>query len=164
VTLRILPIDAALADQVRRELKSPQYGHPATVERAKGYGPCRQCLRTFRTGEEDRILFTYNPMRPADGLPDPGPVFIHKEPCAGFDGPALPEDLRALPLFLEGYGEASWLVRRVRVEHGDVEAAAAQLFADPAIDSVQLRNAEAGCFIARVERDQPAAGISSIDK
>jgi hypothetical protein len=161
MTLRILPIDAAIADQVRRELRSPQYGHPATVERAKGYGPCRQCLRTFRTGEEDRILFTYNPV-PADaGLPDPGPVFIHQDPCTPFEGGPLAHDLGAVPLFVEGYGEQSWIVRRARVERGDVEAAAARMLADPAIDYVQLRNAEAGCFIARIERDQLATGISS---
>jgi hypothetical protein len=164
MTLRILPIDAVIADQVRRELRSPQYGHPATVERARGYGPCRQCLGTFRAGEEDRILFTYNPVRPVDGLPDPGPVFIHREPCTPFEGGALSDDLRAVPLFVEGYGEQSWIVRRARVEGGDVEAAATRMLADPAIDYVQLRNAEAGCFIARIERDQPAAGTSSIAK
>ena len=159
MTVRFLPIDPVLADQVRREGRSPQYGHPATVERAKGYGPCRQCLHTFRTGEEDRILFTYNPVRPGDGLPDPGPVFIHKDACATFEGASLPEDLLALPLFLEGYGQASWLVRREPVESGDVEGAAARLLADPAIDYLQLRNAEAGCFIARVER-LPASPVS----
>jgi hypothetical protein len=164
MTPRILPIDAELAERVRRERRSPQYGHPATVERATGTGPCRQCLRTFRVGEENRILFTYNPVRPDDGLPDPGPVFIHADPCAAFEGADLPEDLRVLPLFVEGYGQASWLVRRAPVEGGDVAAAAARLFADPAIDYAQLRHAKAGCFIARLERDQPAAGTSSIEK
>ena len=152
MSLRFLPIESAIADRVRHELRSPQYGHPATVEPAKGYGPCRQCLRTFRTGQEDRILFTYNPVPKDAGLPDPGPVFIHKDPCTPFADAVLPADLVALPLFLEGYGEASWLVRRERVVDGDVEAAASTLFADPAIDYLQLRNAEAGCFIARVER------------
>jgi len=152
MSLRFLPIEPALADRVRQELRSPQYGHPATVEPAKGYGPCRQCLRTFRAGEEDRILFTYNPVPKDAGLPDPGPVFIHKDACTPFADAALPADLLALPLFLEGYGEASWLVRRERVVDGDVEGAASKLFADPAITSAQLRNAEAGCFIARIER------------
>ena len=70
---RIVPIAATIADSVRREQRSPQYGDPATVEIAKGYGPCRQCLRTFRTGEEARILFTYDPVpaeRPATARPD----------------------------------------------------------------------------------------------
>jgi len=67
ISFRIVPIDATIADSVRREHRSPQYGHPATVEVAKGYGPCRQCLRTFRAGEEDRILFTYNPVPKENG-------------------------------------------------------------------------------------------------
>ena len=163
VAIRFVPIDAAFADRVRVEHRSPQYGHPATVEVAKGTGPCRRCLRTFHVGEEDRILFTYNPVPPEYGLPDPGPVFIHASACTGFDAAELPEDLRALPLFVEGYGEASWLVRRAPVDNGDVAAAAARLFADPAIDYAQLRHGQAGCFIARLERDH-AAGTSSMAK
>ena len=66
---RVLPIDSALAEEVRSTLKSPQYGHPAHVELATGYGPCRACLKQFRAGEEDRILFTYNPFESFDELP-----------------------------------------------------------------------------------------------
>jgi hypothetical protein len=149
---RIVPIDPAVADRARRELRSPQYGHPATVEIAKGYGPCRQCLRTFRTGEEERLLFTYNPVPTGGGLPQPGPVFIHKETCAAFAGPGVPPELRGLPLFLEGFGHGTWAVRREPVDGPSMEADIAAMLRDPAIELVQLRNAEAGCFIARVER------------
>jgi hypothetical protein len=51
------------------------------------------------------------------GLPQPGPVFIHKDACAPFAAAGVPPDLR-----------------------------------DLAIELVQLRNAEAGCFVARVVR------------
>ncbi len=78
---RVLPIDPALAEEVRSTLKSPQYGHPAHVELATGYGPCRACLKQFRTGEEDRILFTFNPFQGLDEYPSPGPVFIHAKSC-----------------------------------------------------------------------------------
>ena len=149
---RIVPIDTIIADGVRREHRSPQYGHPATVEVAKGYGPCRQCLRTFRAGEEDRILFTYNPVPKENGLAQPGPIFIHKDACAAFDGPGIPPELRGLPLFLEGFGRGTWTVRREPVDAGSIEADIAAMLRDPAIELVQLRNAEAGCFIARVER------------
>jgi hypothetical protein len=149
---RIRPIDAALADRARHEHRSPQYGHPATVEVAKGYGPCRQCLRTFRVGEEARLLFTYDPVPKGSGLPQPGPVFIHQEPCAPFDGPGFPEELRALPLFLEGFGRGTWMVRREPVDAESIEADIATMLRDPAIELLQIRNAEAGCFIARVER------------
>ena len=149
---RIVPIDATIADSVRREQRSPQYGHPATVEVAKGYGPCRQCLRTFRVGEEDRILFTYNPVPKANGLAQPGPIFIHKNPCAAFEGAGMPPELRALPLFLEGFGRGTWAVRREPVDAESIEADIATMLRDPAIELLQIRNAEAGCFIARVER------------
>jgi len=149
---RLLPIDPTLADAVRRDLRSPQYGHPATVELAKGYGPCRQCLRTFHTGEEDRILFTYNPVPHGAGLPQPGPIFIHKDPCAAFEGSAVPAELRRLPLFLEGFGRGTWRVRREPLGSETIEADIAAMLRDPAIELVQIRNAEAGCFIARVER------------
>jgi hypothetical protein len=151
-SFRIVPIDAAVADRARRERRSPQYGHPASVELAKGYGPCRSCLRVFRQGAEDRLLFTFNPVPAASGLPQPGPIFIHADPCTPFDADGVPADLRGLPLFLEGFGRGSWLVRRVPVEHGDVEAALAALGGEPALETILLRNAEAGCFIARVER------------
>ena len=149
---RIVPIGATIADSVRREHRSPQYGHPATVEVAKGYGPCRQCLRTFRAGEEDRVLFTYNPVPKENGLAQPGPIFIHKDPCAAFDGPGVPPELRGLPLFLEGFGRGTWTVRREPIDAGSIEADIATMLRDPVIELVQIRNAEAGCFIARVER------------
>jgi hypothetical protein len=152
IDFRIVPIDAGLADQVRREQRSPQYGHPATVEVAKGYGPCRQCLRTFRAGEEERILFTYDPVPKGRGLPQPGPVFIHKASCAPFAGPGVPPELRGLPLFLEGFGRGTWVVRREPVDVDAIEADIAAMLRDPAIELVQLRNAEAGCFVARVVR------------
>jgi hypothetical protein len=151
-SFRIVPIDAELATRARREHRSPQYGHPATVEVAKGYGPCRQCLRTFRVGEEARLLFTYDPVPKGSGLPQPGPVFIHQEPCTPFVGPGFPKELRALPLFIEGFGRGTWMVRREPVDGETIEADIAAVLRDPAIELLQLRNAEAGCFIARVER------------
>ena len=151
IPFRIVPIDAQLATRARREQRSPQYGHPATVEMAKGYGPCRQCLRTFRVGEEARLLFTYDPVPKGSGLPQPGPVFIHQEPCTPFVGPGFPEELRALPLFIEGFGRGTWTVRREPVDAESIEADIAAMLRDPAIERVQIRNAEAGCYIARVE-------------
>jgi hypothetical protein len=151
-SFRIVPIDAALADRVRAEQRSPQYGHPATTEVATGYGPCRQCLRTFRTGEEERMLFTYDPVPKGSGFPQPGPVFIHKDPCQPFDGAGVPPELPDLPLFLEGFGRGTWTVRREPVDPLAIDADIAAMLRDPAIELVQIRNAEAGCFVARVER------------
>jgi hypothetical protein len=137
---------------VRRELRSPQYGHPAVVEIASGYGPCRQCLRTFRPGDEQRVLFTYNPVPAGEGLPQPGPVFIHAAACEPFTAAGVPPDLRRLPLFLEGFGRGTWMVRREPLSSDTIEVDIAAMMRDHAIEAVHIRNAEAGCFVARVER------------
>jgi hypothetical protein len=149
---RFLGMPAATAAEVRTTLRSPGYGHPAHRETATGYGPCRVCLRTFRTGEEDRLLFTYQPMCAAGALPAPGPVFIHAEPCERYDALELPGDLRALPMVIEGYSEHGWLARQALVADAQPEAVIADVFTSTGVDYVHLRNAEAGCFMARVER------------
>ena len=149
---RIVPIDADLAGRARREQRSPQYGHPAAVSVATGYGPCRQCLRTFRVGEEQRLLFTYNPVAAGHGLPQPGPIFVHADPCEPFAGAGVPPDLRGLPLVLEGFARGTWTVRREPLAAPAIEPGIAAMLEDPAIELLLIRNAEAGCFIARIER------------
>lgn len=149
---RFSGIPAAQSEEVRRTLRSPGYGHPAHRETARGYGQCRRCLQTFRVGEEDRLLFTYSPSRGEGALPQPGPVFIHADTCRRYDELAFPEALRPIPMLVEGYDAAGWLRVQLPVESGDVEAALARLFAGAQVAYAQLRNAEAGCFMARVER------------
>jgi hypothetical protein len=157
VPFRTVPIAASVAESARRERRSPQYGHPAHVEVAAGYGPCRLCLTTFRTGEEERLLFTYDPFAGLDPYPSPGPVFVHAAGCEPFGAPAgFPESLRTLPLTLEAYAAGRWLVARERVTDGDVDGATDRLFAHQAVDYIHVRNTEAGCYIARLER-VPAA-------
>lgn len=149
---RVIPIADAVSARVRQTLRSPGYGHPAHVEVANGYGPCRSCLRTFREGAEERVLFTYDAFAGMEGYPSPGPVFIHRDPCAAWEGEGLPPELRPLPLMLEGYGAGRWPVAREPVRDGRVEEALERLFANPAVACVHVRNAEAGCYVARVER------------
>jgi hypothetical protein len=152
---RVIPIAEDLALKVRESRRSPQYGHPAHTEMATGYGPCRQCLRTFRTGQEGRILFTYNPFDGLDPYPSPGPVFIHEESCGSYASAGFPEELRTIPMVLEGYGEKRWLVAQERIRDGAVEPAIETLLARPEVKYLHVRNLEAGCFIATVERVSP---------
>lgn len=151
-TYRVHGIPPALASEVRASLRSPQYGHPAHTEKAAGYGPCRQCLRTFEVGVDERILFTYQPFADPTALPAPGPVFIHREPCDAYDDDAFPRMLRALPLAVEAYGEGGLLLTQHRVAGGAPEQVLEQVFADRRVRYAHVRNAEAGCFIARVDR------------
>ena len=145
-------LPAAVTEQVRHTMRAPAYGHLAHREVAGGYGPCRSCLDTFRVGEEERILFTHQPVTDAAGLPAPGPVFIHAEACTRYDGLTFPARLRGLPMVVEGLATGGWIVSQERVAEESVEAVIARAFAEPRVAYVHLRNGEAGCFMARVER------------
>lgn len=149
---RVVSIPEHISDAVRVTGQSPQYNHPVSVATATGYGPCRACLRTFAEGREERILFTYNPFDGLSDLPAPGPVFIHKEKCERYAGETFPADLKNLPLLLEGYGLNSELVRREKLVAPEVENQIAALFSLAAVNYINIRNAEAGCFVARIER------------
>lgn len=150
MTYRILPLPTKVADLVRRTGRAPGYGHPvhASVAGPDGYGPCRHCLCRTKEGE-GRLLFTYNPYHQMDEVPVVGPVFIHAEDCAAFDGNGYPEELRGLPLLAQGHLEGG---AGLLNEPGDPETTIPKLLADPRIAFVTLRNTEAGCFVARAER------------
>ena len=152
VHYRVSGIPQPLAGAVRTSLASPQYGHPAHVELATSYGPCRLCLATFREGEEERILFTYQPFTDPDALPTPGPVFIHREDCQRYDDLGFPSTLRHLPLAVDGYAAGGRVVHQARAGEEPIEQVLDRVFSAGPVTYAHLRNAEAGCFIARVER------------
>jgi hypothetical protein len=149
----VKPIEHSYSDQVRKSLRSPQYGHPAHAEVALGYGPCRSCLNVFRAGEERRLLFTYDPFAGLDPYPSPGPIFIHESHCSPYDQDGtFPPALRNLPLTLEGYGDGRWLITRERPAAEQIEAAIDHIFANPTVQYIHVRNTEAGCYMFRIER------------
>ena len=148
---RVMGIPETVATEVRQTMRAPQYGHPAHREVARGYGPCRLCLRTFQIGTEERILFTYQPFSERDSLPAPGPVFIHAEPCQRYDAFELPPDFRTLPLVFEGYQTGGRLIVQQRLGGQAAEELLERVFEGGA-SYVHVRNGEAGCFMARVER------------
>ena len=139
--------------EARQSMRSPQYGHPAQQEVATGYGPCRHCLRTFRIGEEERLLFTYQPIQEAGGLPAPGPVFVHAGACERYDGPDFPPDLVGLPLGGRGVPDRrDTRDRRSGWPAEPPEVVVARVLGTKDVAYAHLRNAEAGCFMARVAR------------
>ncbi len=149
---KTIAIPAEIAEQTRSSLKSPQYGHPAHVKTATGYGPCRSCLRRFDEGREERIMFTFDPFSDKHTLPCPGPIFIHREPCVRYEEESFPETLRTLPLTLEGMRIDGLPVTRQPVTSNNLDEEVTRIFAEPGIDYIHVRNSEAGCFIARLER------------
>ena len=148
-TVHALPTEVAA--HVREHGRDPVWGHAAVTEPATGFGPCRLCLHTFRTGEL-RTLFTHDSYAGAAEFPQPGPVYIHADGCHRYDGYGFPPDLRDLKLTFEGVAEGPRIVALERIEGGDVEAGVVRLLDLPEVEFVNARNTEAGCFVARIDR------------
>jgi len=153
----ITGIDEATAEDVRQTLRAPGYGHPAVVELARGTGPCRLCLGTFRVGQEERVLFTYRPREEGGTVTAPGPIFVHRAPCQAPDPSRFPDDLRALPLLLEARGDQGVVLAAQQSGGSRVEGDVARLFEDARVRYLFVRNSEAGCWMARVDRAAPGA-------
>jgi hypothetical protein len=82
----------------------------------------------------------------------PGPVFIHADHCRAFDGDGFPEALRVLPLAFEARLSGSRVSELSRRDDVPAEAQMRVLFEEHAAEWLHLRHAQAGCFIARVDR------------
>ncbi len=150
---RVVAIPTSIAEAVRATLQAPRYGHPAHTDVATGHGPCRHCLRSFVIGAERRILFTHDPFEGLEGLPLPGPVFIHAEPCERYpEGAGFPADLRAHPLTLNGYARGRRLRAQEYVENERLDATVERLFEDPGVAYVHVRDTRAGCYDLRLDR------------
>ena len=140
-----------VATYVRAHGRDPKWGHPALTQLATGFGPCRLCLRRFKEGEEQRMLFTYDSYAGAAEFPQPGPVYIHAEDCDRYDGSGFPPDLRALELTFEALAPGPRVVALDRADGEGAEGVIERLLDLPDVDFVNVRNTEAGCFVARVD-------------
>jgi hypothetical protein len=152
-TYRTIALPTSVAESVRATMLSHRYQHPASVKMATGYGPCRHCLRTFRVGEESRILFTYDPFDDLEPFPLPGPIFIHEAECERYpeDG-GFPRELKAHALTLSGYGRGRILREQVRIDGNAVEAELERMLGRDDVDYIHVRDTAAGCYDLRIER------------
>lgn len=150
---RVAAIPTEVAEQVRATGKSPNYGFPAHREIAAGRAPCRHCLQLIRQGQEELLLFTYDPFRELGQPPLPGPVYIHAKQCPRHpNGDVIPEAYRGRLLTLEAFGNERALLKEIRVSNGVEQKVAEDLFHDPEVQYVNVRSTEAGCFLFRLER------------
>ena len=152
-TIRVIALPTDTVLKVLTTMKSPGYGHPAHTELATGRGPCRHCLRPFRVGQEQRTLFTCNPFYQLAEIPLPGPVFVHTKLCSRYpEAGGYPPELRPFPVVLDGYSEMQRLVAQRKAAAESQEETIAEMFQNPDIHYVLVRDLEAGCFDFRVER------------
>jgi hypothetical protein len=155
--IRIQAIPTEVAEEVRSTMRAPRYGFPAHVEAGSDTAPCRHCLRSITPSQDRRILFTYDRFTGIEQLPQPGPVYIHAEPCPRYEEDAgFPEELRGSPRTLEAYARGRRLLAQERVSDGKFEPVIEKLFARPEVDYIQVNSTTAGCFTFRIERDNRA--------
>jgi len=110
-------------------------------------------LRTFKVGQDYRILFTYDRFAGVESLPQPGPVYIHADPCPRYTEDAgFPEELRGSPRTIEAYGRGRQLLAQEHVRDGKPGEAIQCFFARPDVDYLQVHSTIAGCFTFRIER------------
>ncbi len=151
-SFRVIAIPTQAAETVRSTRVAPRYGHPAHAEIARGYGPCRLCLRKFAVGVDRRILFTWDPFAETGVHALPGPVYIHADPCERYPEDAgFPDGLRSVPLTLHAYGAGRRFLAEEHVSDGCVEPVLERLLALPGVAYVHVRDTEAGCFDLRIE-------------
>lgn len=123
-------------------------GLPTLVTEPDAF-PCRRCLTDALPGETV-LLLSYDPWRVDSPYRQPGPVFVHADPCTTAVVDVLPLQQRRRLLSVRAF-DASGMSRDAFVVPGeelDVEA----VLADPEVDFVHLHNAGPGCFAARVDR------------
>jgi hypothetical protein len=152
MAFKVRGIPQSVADEVRRARVSPGYGHPVHEELATGTGPCRCCLRPFDPGRERRLLFTYRPAGDASSLMAPGPVFIHADHCEAYAGEGFPSPLRGLPLAFEARAPESRVSELTTDAAAPPEAHIERLLGLGGNEWLHVRHAQAGCFIARIDR------------
>ena len=80
-------------------------------------------------------------------IPLPGPVFVHAERCERFaQESGYPVELLPYGAVLDGYDREQRVIVQRRVSNGEHEAAIAEMFSDPAVRYVMVRDLKAGCF------------------
>jgi hypothetical protein len=152
-TFKVIAIPTKIAELVRSTMLSPGYGHPAHRELAKGYGPCRHCLRDFKVGRDERILFTYDPFHELGVQALPGPVFVHAEACERYsEEGGFPQDLLARVLTLDVYGERRQLLAEEHVSKEELETRVEDFWKMAGVAYIHVRDRSAGCYDLRLER------------
>jgi hypothetical protein len=154
---KIVPLSKEYAAQIRATGKD-QFGHDVIEQVATGSGPCRVSLQPFTKGVDKRLLLSHSPFAIDNAFNQPGPIFIHQEEVATYADihrfpPAIKANKKSFPLTLIGYSEDQMMVFTRLVGDDDVDVLIPQIFDQHSeVAYLHARNAEAGCYICKIER------------
>lgn len=154
---KIVPISKAYASIIKTRM-TDDFGHAVTEQVASGSGPCRVSLKPFVKGLDKRLLFTHSPFEMDNAYNQPGPVFINSAEVEEYHDiyrfpPEIKANKQSFPLTLIGYNDKQQMVCTRLVGDNDVDELINTLFdAQPEIAFLHARNAQACCFICKIER------------
>mgnify|MGYP000461565429 FL=1 len=154
---KIVPLTADYAKRIR-ETRKDDFGHEVIEQVAKGRGPCRVSLKPFTVGEDKRLLLSHSPFEIDNAFNQPGPIFIHADEVEEYKDiyrfpPEIKADKENFPLSLIGYSQSQKMVFTKLVGDADVDELIPEIFeANPKVAYLHARNAEACCYICRIER------------
>ena len=154
---RIVPLTKEYAAHIRAS-RTDEFGQPVLELPANGYGPCRVSLLPFVPGKDRRLLLKYSPFSIDNAFNQPGPVFISSSEVEPYMEiyqfpPAIKKDRENFPLTLIGYSQEQVMVFSKLVGDLDVDDLIEEIFnSQPSVQYLHARNAEAGCFICRIDR------------
>jgi len=154
---KIQPIKTEAAREIR-ETMIDQDGHQLSVSVANenGYGPCRSCLKQFVAGER-RILFSYSPSTFDNPCKETGPIYIHAEACEPYQEidtfpPEVENGRIKFPLVFRAYNDEGAMIDAALQNGEPASAIIESLFENEKVAFAHVRNAQAGCFVAHVDR------------
>lgn len=154
---KIVPIPKTYAAKIR-STRTDDFGIKVTEQVAAGLGPCRVSLRPFEKGIEKGLLFKHSPFEIDNAFNQPGPVFIRSDEVEEYqDIYHFPSEIKAnkksFPLSLIGYDAEQQMIFTQLVGDRDVDELINDVFDQNArIEYLHARNAEAGCYICKIER------------
>jgi hypothetical protein len=154
---KIVPFSKEFANRIRQSRKD-DFNNDVIEQIATGYGPCRVSLMPFVPGEDKRLLFSHSPFTERNAFNQNGPVFIHAKEVEPYSDiyrfpPAIKADKANFPLSLIGYNAKQAMVFTTLVGDADVEELIVRTFDEhPNVQFLHARNAEACCYICKIER------------
>lgn len=154
---KIVPLSKDYAAKIRATGKD-EFGHPVIEQLATGLGPCRVSLKPFEKGIDTRLLISHSPFYIDNAYDQPGPVFINKEEVEAYSDvyrfpPEIKANKKSFPLSLIGYSKEQLMVFTRLVGDDDVDELIPEIFEQHTeIEYLHARNAQACCYICKIER------------
>jgi len=154
---KIVPLSKVYAQKIRSAMRD-DFGHPVIEKIAAGLGPCRVSLKPFKKGVDKRLLLTHSPFEVDNAFNQPGPVFVNSDDVEEYSDiyrfpPEIKANKESFPLTLIGYNAEQQMVYTKLVSDADVDELINDIFDQrPEVAYLHARNAEACCFICKIEK------------